>query len=250
MVKLENDKAELLDRAEAVAHASKGTGGPPHAQVRDLLGAYYRHVAPEDLLDRSPEDVYGALASHYAVAASRPQGTATVRVVTPGLVDMGWSAAGHSVVEVVTDDMPFLVDSVTMELSRLDHDVHVVVHPRFEVTRDITGDLQTLSTLADGVVEETGPDALEESWMHVEIDRVVDEGEVAEIVEGLQRVLRDVRETVEDWRKMSDRALAVVADIESNPPPIAASEITQSCDFIRLTAVINFRQPFNLNKCH
>lgn len=240
MVTLEDDKAELLDRAEAVAHASKGTGGPPHAQVGELLAAYFRHVAPEDLLGRSPEDVYGALASHYSTATSRPQGTATVRVITPGPVDMGWSAAGHSVVEVVTDDMPFLVDSVTMELSRQDHNVHVVVHPRFEVTRDITGELQTVSTLADGVIEEGAPEAIEESWMHVEIDRVVDEGEVAEIVEGLQRVLRDVRETVEDWRKMCDRALAVVADIEDNPPPLDPGEIQQSCDFIRWLADDHF----------
>ncbi len=237
---LEDDKAELLDRAEAVARASKGTGGPPHEQVGELLDAYYRHVAPEDLLGRSPEDVYGALASHYSSGMSRPQGTATVRVVTPGPVDTGWSAAGHSVVEVVTDDMPFLVDSVTMELSRQDHNVHVVIHPRFEITRDIAGGLQTLSTIADGVVEDAASDALEESWMHVEIDRVVDEGEVAEIVDGLQRVLRDVRETVEDWRKMCDRALAVVDDIEANPPPIEVSEIKQSCDFIRWLADDHF----------
>ena len=240
VVKLEDDKAELLDRAEAVARASKGTGGPPHEQVGDLLDAYYRHVAPEDLSGRSPEDVYGALASHFALAASRPQGTATVRVVTPGPVDVGWSAAGHSVVEVVTDDMPFLVDSVTMELSRLEHNVHVVVHPRFEVTRDIAGGLQSVGTLADGVVEETAPDGIEESWMHVEIDRVVDEAEVSDIVEGLQRVLRDVRETVEDWRKMSDRALALVEDIEANPPPIPDAEIKQSCDFIRWLADDHF----------
>ena len=171
---------------------------------------------------------------------SRPQGTAAVRVITPGPVDVGWSAAGHSVVEVVTDDMPFLVDSVTMELSRLEHNVHVVIHPRFEVTRDIAGGLQTVSTLADGVIEEAAPDALEESWMHVEIDRVVDEDEVAQIVESLQRVLRDVRESVEDWPKMCERAHAVVAEIESNPPPIEASEIKQSCDFIRWLADDHF----------
>ena len=240
MVKLEDDKAELLDRAETMAHASRGSGGPPDAQVGDLLAAYFRHVAPEDLLGRGPDDVYGALASHYGLAALRPQGTAAVRVVTPGPADAGWSAAGHSVVEVGTDDMPFLVDSVTMELSRLDHSVHVVIHPRFEVMRDIAGELQTVRTLADGVIEEAAPDALEESWMHVEIDRVVDEGEVAEIVDGLQRVLRDVRESVEDWRKMCDRARAVVADIEADPPPLAATEIKQSCEFIRWLADDHF----------
>ena len=45
-------------------------------------------------------------------------------------------------VEVVTDDMPFLVDSVTMELNRLGHNVHSVIHPQLSVERDITGELQ------------------------------------------------------------------------------------------------------------
>ena len=65
---------------------------------------------------------------------TRPQGTAQVRVFTPAVSEDGWTAGGHSVVEVVTDDMPFLVDSVTMELTRQQRDVHVVIHPQFDVT--------------------------------------------------------------------------------------------------------------------
>ena len=80
-------------------------------------------------------DLYGAFASHYKLAANRPQGTARVRVFTPTTAEHGWSADGHSVVEVVVDDMPFLVDSLTMELSRGLHDVHAVVHPLLDVTR-------------------------------------------------------------------------------------------------------------------
>ncbi len=240
MVKREDDKADLLERATDVARISGDTVGPPPEQVAELLDAYLRHVAPEDLQRRSPEDVYAALASHYAGALSRPQGTSTVRVVTPSPGEDGWSAGGRSVVEVVTDDMPFLVDSVTMELSRLEHDVYVVIHPRFLAKRDITGQLLSVTAVEDGVVEGSAPDAIDESWMHVEIDRVVDVGEIAEIVDGLQRVLRDVRESVEDWQKMSERALSVVADIESNPPPIADSEIQQSCDFIRWLADDHF----------
>ena len=107
------------------------------------MRAYYRHVASEDVADRSDADVYGAFASHYKLAGERPQGTARVRVLTPTLADSGWSAAGHTVVEVVVDDMPFLVDSLTMELSRQLRDVHVVIHPSFDVVRDITGVLQS-----------------------------------------------------------------------------------------------------------
>src|SRR3954464_9887185 len=136
------DKSELVGRAIDLALAGKGAGGPPHGHVADLLRAYYRHVAVEDIADRSDVDVYGAFASHYKLAGTRPQGTARVRVFTPGPSDQGWSADGHSVVEVVVDDMPFLVDSLTMELSRQLHDVHLVIHPLFDVVRDITGTLQ------------------------------------------------------------------------------------------------------------
>ena len=59
-----------------MAHHRRGTGGPPHDLVETLLKAYYRHVAPEDVTDRSDVDLYGALASHYRLAGSRPQGTA------------------------------------------------------------------------------------------------------------------------------------------------------------------------------
>ena len=123
-------KSELVDKAIDLARAGKGTGGPPHDEVAELVRAYYRHVAAEDVADRSDADVYGAFASHYKLAAERPQGTARVRVLTPTLAESGWSAAGHTVVEVVVDDMPFLVDSLTMELSRQLRDVHVVIHPQ------------------------------------------------------------------------------------------------------------------------
>ena len=119
----------------------------------DLVRAYYRHVAPEEVAERSPEDLFGALASHRELASSRPQGTAAVRVVTPTSAEAGWSAAGRSVVEVVTDDMPFLVDSLTMELARQLRGVHVVIHPHFDVVRDITGALQSVMPVEDGSLE-------------------------------------------------------------------------------------------------
>ena len=145
----------------------------------DLLRAYYRHVAPEDVVERSPRGpVRRAGLAPRARAESRPQGTAAVRVVTPDLADAGWSAAGHSVVEVVTDDMPFLVDSVTMELARLEHNVHVVIHPQFEVDprHHRRAAAASRADRGAGVGRRTPPTPCDESWMHVEIDRVDDDG--------------------------------------------------------------------------
>ncbi|HEX5089121.1 MAG TPA: NAD-glutamate dehydrogenase [Nocardioides sp.] len=235
----EQSKAELIDKAIALAQAGKGTGGPPHDQLPALIHAYYRHVAPEDLVDRSDADVFGAFAAHYRLAGNRPQGTANVKVTTPTLAEHGWSASGHSVVEVVIDDMPFLVDSLTMELSRQLRDVHVVVHPNFDVVRDITGVLQEVKPVPDGSLEPED-EAVRESWMHVEIDRLPDGDDPDAIVENVQRVLRDVREAVEDWGKMHAKVEEVVAGLRSEPPPLDAEEIRQAAEFLEWLANEHF----------
>jgi len=183
----DRDKADLIGRAVELARASRGSGGPPHDEVAALMRGYYRHVDPEDLLERTEADVYGALASHHRLAAQRPQGRAAVRVTTPTVADHGWSAGGHSVVEVVVDDMPFLVDSLTMELSRQLRDVHVVIHPLFDVVRDITGTLQSVTPVEDGA-REPAEGTVRESWMHVEVGRLADDEDVAALEEDLQRV--------------------------------------------------------------
>jgi len=222
---LDDSKTELIAKATDLATHRRGTGGPPPEAVAALMKAYYRHVAPEDVCDRGEVDIYGAVASHHKLAASRPQGTARVRVHTPTVQEHGWTARGHSVVEVVTDDMPFLVDSITMELANQQRDIHVVIHPQFEVQRDITGELQELRP-DDGSQNEAA-DVIRESWMHIEIDRIPDDEDHREIEAALQRVLRDVREAVEDWDRMHAQVLAIVEELDTSPPPLPAEEIEQ-----------------------
>ena len=246
---LEDNKADLLAKAGGLAARAKGPGGPPADAAAGLLTAYYRHVAPEDVVDRGEVDVYGALASQLKLAQTRPQGTARVRVFTPTVPEHGWSAGGHTVVEIVTDDMPFLVDSMTMALTDrgggLDHTVHVVIHPLFEAVRDVAGELRDVRVadesqgLGDdnestGQVDDGGLETVQESWMHIEIDRVTDEGELAEIETRLQRVLRDIRDAVEDWPRMQARLLDIVAELEARPadaagPRRARRRASRSC---------------------
>jgi len=232
-------KDELLERASELAAARKGSGGPPTDQVGELLRAYYRHIAVEDLSERSELDLYAALASHYRLADHRPQGRAVVRVCTPSHAEQGWSAGGHSVVEIVTDDMPFLVDSVTMELNRLQHEIHLVAHPQYDVVRDITGALEAIRPIKD---EAAPPEAgtLRESWMHVEISRLGADEDTHAIEENLQRVLRDVRESVEDWEKMRAEARSIVAELTDDPPPLDAEQIRQGRDFLEWLADDHF----------
>jgi glutamate dehydrogenase len=226
------EKSHLLTKAISLAEHSTGTGGPRHDEVGRLLTAYYRHVATDDLADRSAEELYGALVSHYRTAEVRPQGRARVHVFTPTLAEHGWSAGGHSVVEVVTDDMPFLVDSVVMELSRQQRDALLVIHPQFDVTRDLTGNLEQIAC-PDNESAEPPEGAERESWMHVEISRIGHDEDVEQIEANLQRVLRDVRESVEDWDRMRQQVDEVVEELRHRPPSsLTADEVERGVEFL------------------
>lgn len=264
--KLDEAKAELLAGAAKVAEDGPGggvggPGGAPRARVAAAgadasdrpgqdtvlayLQRYYLHTAPEDLSGRDPVDVFGAAASHYRLAENRPQGTANVRVHTPTVEENGWTCS-HSVVEVVTDDMPFLVDSVTNELSRQGRGIHLVIHPQVTVRRDVTGKLiEVLSggpgTPKPGEKAELPHDALVESWIHVETDRESDRADLQQITADLLRVLSDVRETVEDWGKMRDAALRIADDLPGEPlDDLADEEVEEARELLRWLAADHF----------
>jgi glutamate dehydrogenase len=163
-----------------------------------LLRAYYRHVAPEDLADRTREEVLAAALSHRETARRRAPGTANVAVrVLPA----------RTVVEVVTDDMPFLVDSLTAEITRQGRPIRLVVHPQLAVRRDATGELEQVGEPHDG--------APSESWIAVEVDPD-DEGLDA-LATALRRVLADVRAAVEDWSAMCAATGAAIEGLATAP---------------------------------
>ncbi|WP_128381618.1 NAD-glutamate dehydrogenase [Streptomyces cavernae] len=248
--KLDEAKAELLERAARVAenspvggHLPTGTtdeGTPDRDTVLAFLQRYYLYTAPEDLADRDPVDVFGAAFSHFRLAEKRPQGTANVRVHTPTVEENGWTCS-HSVVEVVTDDMPFLVDSVTNELTRQGRGIHVVIHPQMTVRRDVTGKL--LEVMAGGAGGGELPhDASVESWIHVEFDRETDRGDLKQITSDLLRVLSDVREAVEDWEKMRDAALRIAEDLPAEPTAddLPEQELEEARELLRWLADDHF----------
>ncbi|MEU3949210.1 NAD-glutamate dehydrogenase [Streptomyces sp. NPDC029526] len=247
--KLDEAKAELLERAARVAENSPAGGKlptgtteqstPDRESVLAFLQRYYLHTAPEDLTDRDPVDVFGAAVSHHRLAENRPQGTANVRVHTPTVEENGWTSS-HSVVEVVTDDMPFLVDSVTNELTRQGRGIHVVIHPQMVVRRDVTGKLIEVRPVRPA--GDLPHDAHVESWIHVEIDRETDRGDLKQITADLLRVLSDVREAVEDWGKMREAATRLAGELPDEPMPrdVAEQQVDEARELLRWLADDHF----------
>ncbi len=235
MTALEKSKSELLNSLCSYASGRPATA-PEGVDLEAVLNGFYRHVAPEDLLERDETDLYGSVMAELRLATQRPQGTASVRVFTPTVAVNGWSAGGHTIVEVVTDDMPFLVDSVSMGLAEEQHAIHLVIHPQFVVRRDLSGQLLEVLDEQAG----TDPhDVARESWMHLEIDRVPDD-QLGAIEELLVKVLTDVRDAVEDWARMHAQVERIVVDLEEDPPPLPAEELEQGASLLRWLADNHF----------
>ena len=135
----EESKAQLLER---VCQLLKQRLAPTLAPLAErFTRQYYAWLAADDFLSSSVEDLYGAALSHFNLARQRQPGQSSVRVYNPNLDEHGWQSS-HSIVEIVNDDMPFLVDSVTMELNRRSLTVQRIIDPVLKVVRDAQGQLR------------------------------------------------------------------------------------------------------------
>ncbi len=232
--------AELVDmeeqRAEAalIAAAGKLLSSASSPAPAAFVAALFARAAPEDLMRYDPRQLAALAAEAWTLLTERVPGTPRVRFYTPGDEAAPERQRSDSVLQIVNDDMPFLLDSVLGELSERGLPVRFVVHPIFSVRRDETGRL-----IAFEGTDPT-PGALRESFIHIHVERVDDAARLAEIVAALERVLADVRICVADWPAMMERLSAVLGDIRSNPPPIATAEVTEALAFIEWLLADNF----------
>jgi glutamate dehydrogenase len=194
--------AEAAQAAEAALAGAVSVG-----DLKRYLEAFYRHVPPPDLLAAGPARAGEVAAEAARVAARRPQGRAIVQVRAAG--ERAALEASRGVVDVVTDDMPFLVDSITMELTRHNLDSYHLVHPQLVVRRDVTGELREV--VGQPAEAGRGHDEITESWMHIEIDTAG--ADLPGLEDDLRRVLADVRVAVEDYAKMQGRALRLATQL-------------------------------------
>jgi glutamate dehydrogenase len=208
--------------AETVALAAARQPADP--ELCELVAQYWRLVPDEDLAGRTPHDMLAATVSHRELAAQRLPGELKLRVAVT-------ADGAHTALEIVTDDMPFLVDSVTAALTARDLDVDLLAHPLLVVRREVLGALRELRLSVEP--EEAAGGDLVESWMRIEVDRVRDETELEQLRSDVSRVLNDVREAVEDWPRMRARALAIADELAGAQLPVPDKDIADSIELLR-----------------
>src|SRR3954447_24676236 len=229
------EKRHLLDRAAAAARSELGgksrlPAGCEPDDLPALLQRYYWSEPAAEVLGHEPTELAGLALGHLELAAVRPPGSATV--------DVAHVPDGRSVIRLITDDMPYLVDSVTAEVVRQGVTLAHIVHPVVVVRRDLRGKIRAFcdSSLAVGC----GSDALAESWMAVVVDGTLDDEAAADLVTGLRTVLDDVRAVDEDAERLRSRVLERAPRLDELPAPSPAPDADPADDPAEAAALLRW----------
>ena len=205
----------------------------PQNDIESFADALFGRVAPEDLTRYQPLDLAQLAADAFAFLQTRTPGKSKIRVsVAPDTA--GPELRNTSIIEIVNDDMPFLVDSVLGEINERKLDIRLVAHPVLEVTRESDGRFIGLGAASDTHTSRR------ESFIHIHVE-LIDSDEAREgLVAGLMAVLTDVRRVVEDWKPMLARVHAMITELKANPPPIPVDEIAEAIQFMEWLVSNNF----------
>ncbi|MBB1089226.1 NAD-glutamate dehydrogenase [Lysobacter sp. SG-8] len=212
--------------APVIAEMRKDLPKARHAEVETFAHAFYQRMGDDEFPQHSVEG-WAALAGDFLdFARTRKPGAAGIRLFNPTAGKHGWESP-HTVLQIVNDDMPFLVDSVTMRLAELGIGVHVLGHPVVECSRDRKGKL-----LAIG-------EGQPESLMHLEIDRQAAD-EMPRVEQAIASVLDDVRAIVDDWQAMRAKMLDIAEGFDRRTVPADPAGREEAQAFLRWAADNHF----------
>ena len=219
---------------ESVARAALRQAGASLARRRSEIPAnfteqLYGRAVPEDVVRYGPDDLAALAERAYDFMIERTPGTPKIRCETVELACSG-DRNSATVIDIVNDDMPFLVDSVMGELADRKLDVWLVAHPMFGVRR--AGSKLTAIDAPDTA-------GTRESFIHIHLSPIADDA-CGELVHALETVLGEVRLAVQDWRAMRERVDGIVAELKANPPPLPVDEIAEAIQFLQWLLADNF----------
>ena len=223
--RIDTHRKALID--QVAQKARKEFEGRSGKIAESFVRTFYANVPPADIAQQTADNLYGAAASFLQFAKKRKPGQPKVRIFNPAEGEHGWQTS-HTVIEILNDDMPFLVDSVTAELNYQGLTVHLVIHPILNIERDKSGKLLDCTGAPNGGSAAGKP----ESFMHFEVNEQTDPSVISHISAQLEQVLADVRASVEDWPEMCEVANDILEGLRARPPQLPLEDVKEAEAFL------------------
>jgi glutamate dehydrogenase len=225
--KFEEGKEVLI---EAIVNRIKESMTGNQAELcAEFAKQLYGTVAMEDLTAWKMDDLYGAVVNFWSLIYERAPHETKIRIYNPDFERHGWQTT-HTVIEVICDDMPFLVDSLRLVIHRKGFASHLTIHMGgIRVKRDKENQIKTIlprnaNTESRGVIHEAP--------IFIEIDRQTDPQILKELEDGCVHALEDNRIVFEDWDKMRAKVKEAIVEIDKVSSVLDANEVKETKGFL------------------
>jgi glutamate dehydrogenase len=204
------------------------------ARQEKFIRQFFANAPERDLIEKQPSNLAGMANAAWNLIQKRKVGETKIRVFNPTDSSDGWQS-DRTYLDIAMEDMPFLVDSVTANLTRRGITVHQVIHPVIRLERAKNGALKKILSS-----ETSDKSVTNEATMCFEISQVSPNARLKELQDDLKFVLNDVRAAVEDWQPVRSRVQDIIGEIKLRVTSKNAGELTETQDFLQWAHDNNF----------
>ncbi len=227
---------DIVSAVESTKPAVEPIGG--YSSLKTFTRLLYADVNDTDLRQSDPEALATLASETFAIFARRQMRTANIEV---DRAPTGFNGATRTVVKIINDDMPFLVDSALGEIIDRGLKLEWIAHPILHVRRDENCEMLYLD---DHRAQEQRAgemrDSALESVIVIQLEDIPSETERNVLRQALAQTLEDVRAVVEDWRPMMSRFGEAVERYKTGHPPVLEDEREESIRFLEWISDRNF----------
>ena len=192
------------------------------------IRAFFTHAPLADVQLLSPKESYRIAADALTFARSRISGDTLISITSD-------KKSSRLTIRVLGDDMPFLVDSLSMLMHKLGIKIDLTLHPILAAERDAKGILKSAAA-----ADESKANIPHESLIVMLATGMPDGLDATTLEARMRDVLHKVRASVSDWKRMSKSALALAEPFETRLPGIPSNDAWEIGDFLRWLADKNF----------
>ncbi len=204
-----------------------------NAHHRLFIQQFYQKMPAMDLEKIDPARAGMLALSAYKFASERKSGEVKIRIYQPTKKEHGWES-DHMIVEMLNDDMPFLVDSVSAELQRQQLTPLQTIHPIIHLKRDKKGALSEIVDATHKIEQQR------ESFIHFRLPLLPAGFDKKQLEQDIREVLTAVKSAVNDWRKMIAKCEEAEHSLKNSSGIAPAEEVEEVRDFLRWLRNKNF----------
>lgn len=225
---------KLVEFLEEFNHyAASKLNGAELASLQRLAKKFFSHYPLEELVGRRLSDVFGSLYQWWQFIQGYDRQQPKIRLFNPNLIEDGW-VCPHTALVVLQKDMPFLVDSIRIELNRRNIAIYTIKSTVLSVVRDGSHRLVELIEGENGqTVQQIAGEQSKEALIVMEISAHTDQTVLDDISQSLHRILAEVEFVVKDYHPMRSAALATEQNLNFASDAVAAANVQQSKAFVQ-----------------